>query len=91
MVFAAITKLVRQGGISIPTIMKKPAKSSVRISGERVSNPKGDKRMPKMKPIPNKATNTLAALVKCMCVSSFSCPSCPFTISDFVDSDYFFL
>ena len=44
--------------------MKNPAKAKVRISGERVSTPKGVNRNPKMKPIPNKTAKIPIALVK---------------------------
>lgn len=62
--FLSHTKTTPASGINNPTIIKNPAKAKVRISGERVSTPKGVNRNPKMKPIPNKTANIRIALVK---------------------------
>ncbi|MBZ2166724.1 hypothetical protein [Methanobacterium spitsbergense] len=72
-------------GSNRPTVMKNPAKASVRSSGIRGSTPNGVKRKPKMKPKANKTANTRSELVKDTRVRCCSFPSCLFGGWDFVD------
>ncbi|MGB7969140.1 MAG: hypothetical protein WCF28_06140 [Methanobacterium sp.] len=64
LVFLNHNKAIPARGINNPTIVKKTANHSVRISGVRVSNPSGVNKKPTMKPTPNRTASILPAFVK---------------------------
>ena len=57
LVFLNHNKTIPARGINNPTIVKNTANHSVRISGVRVSNPRGVNKKPTMKPTPNKTAS----------------------------------